>query len=400
MPFDPVPQLSVLIGAESLALTRSGVGRMTLEIARAACVSPQIASLTLLLPQGMSRVDSVDMLEDAVLGPTPMPRVPIPWKVAVGRVPGVQALRRLKHGGLNRRLRQLSRESGKRLVYHEPNMIARPIALPTVVTINDLSWHHQPGWHPAERLHWIDRNLPSTLRRARRFVAISQFTKDDMVRHLGVAADRVDVVPLAPAAEFVPVDAAAAAAVLQRFELVDRSYVLSISTLEPRKNFDRLLAAHLALPSDVRARAPLVIAGGKGWGDVLSRPEASAAIRDGSVRLLGHVADADLVPLCARAGVFAYVSLYEGFGLPVVEAMAAGVPVLASSTTAVGEVAADAALQVDPEDVAAITAGLERLLTDPALCESLRQAGLAHAAGFTWERTLACLVASWTRALE
>ena len=399
MPFDPLPKVSVLIGAESLAARRSGVGRMTLEIARAALLSPDIGHLLLLLAHRIAPIDRIEALEDAALSPHLLPPTPIPWKVALGRVPGVQTLRRVKHGGVNRRLRRVSRECGRRLVYHEPNMIARPIALPTVVTVNDLSWHHQPSWHPAERLHWIDRNLPATLRRATRFVAISNFTKAAMVRELGVPAEQVDVVPLAPAAEFVPSSQAAAAGVLERFELADRSYVFSISTLEPRKNFDRLLSAHLALPPLLRARAPLVIAGGKGWGDVLSRPEANAAMRDGSVRLLGHVTDADLVALCARAGVFAYVSLYEGFGLPVVEAMAAGAPVLASSTTAVGEVAGDAALLVDPEDDAAISAGLHRILTDPALSEQLRAAGLARADGFTWQRTIGCLVASWRQAL-
>ncbi len=400
MPFELLPKVSVLIGAESLMARRSGVGRMTMEIARAAFQSPDIGQLLLLLTHGVSRIDTVGALEDEALLSRLAPATPIPWKVALGRIPGVQTLRRIKHGGVNRRVRRIARECGRRLVYHEPNMIARPIALPTVVTVNDLSWHHQPSWHPAERLHWIDRNLPATLRQARRFVAISEFTKAAMVRELGISAEQVDVVPLAPAAEFVPSTQAAAAAVLERFGLLDRSYVFSISTLEPRKNFDRLLSAHLALPAALRAQAPLVIAGGKGWGDVLSRPEANAAIRSGSVRLLGHVADADLVALCARAGVFAYVSLYEGFGLPVVEAMAAGAPVLASSTTAVGELAGAAALLVDPEDEAAIGAGLHRILTDPALSEALQAAGSARAAEFTWQRTIGCLVATWSRALE
>ena len=254
----------------------------------------------------------------------------------MGRIPGVQTLRRFKHGGLNRRLGELSRSSGGRLVYHEPNMIIQPLRLPTVATINDLSWYHEPSWHPAERLEWIRRNLPGTLKRARRFVAISEFTRDAVVSELGIGRDRIDVVPLAPAAEFQPVSAERGAAVLERFGLADRHYVFSISTLEPRKNFDRLLNAHLSLPAALRQAAPLVIAGGKGWGKVLARPEAEAAVRDRSVRLLGHVEDAELVVLCARAGVFAYVSLYEGFGLPVIEAMAADTPVLASSTTAVG----------------------------------------------------------------
>ena len=399
MPFDPIPKMSVLIGAESLASRRSGVGRMTLEIARAARLSPSIEHLALLLAEGLAGADILDHLDDPVSGPRPVQPVPIPWKVAVGRVPGVQTLRRIKHGGLNRKVRDLSRSCGGRLVYHEPNMIARPVALPTVVTMNDLSWHHEPSWHPVERLQWIDRNLKATLRQASRFVAISQFTKDVVVRDLGVSASRIDVIPLAPADDFRPISAVDAIETLARYELADHGYVFSISTIEPRKNFDRLLAAHLRLPAAIRRRAPLVIAGGKGWGSVLARPESDAAIRDGTVRLLGHVSDADLVVLCSRAAVFAYVSLYEGFGLPVVEAMAAASPVLASSTTAVGELATGAALTVDPVDEDAIMHGMQRLIEDTDLAEQLRQAGLARAADYTWGRTIETLLHSWRQAL-
>jgi alpha-1,3-rhamnosyl/mannosyltransferase len=133
---------------------------------------------------------------------------------------------------------------------------------------------------------------------------------------------------------------------------------------------------------------------------VLTRPEADAAIQDGTVRLLGHVSDADLVALSSRAAVFAYVSLYEGFGLPVVEAMATAAPVLASSTTAVGEVAGDAALLVDPMDTDSITDGMRRLIEDPALADRLRMAGVARAAEYSWDRTIGHLVQSWTLALD
>ena len=399
MPFDAIPKLSVLIGADSLASRRSGVGRMTLEIARAARVSSSIEHLALLLAEGLAGADILDHLDDPVSGPRPVQPVPIPWKVALGRVPGVQTLRRIKHGGLNRKVRDLARDCGGRLVYHEPNMIARPVSLPTVVTMNDLSWHHEPSWHPAERIQWIDRNLKATLRQATRFVAISQFTKDVVVRDLGIAADRIDVIPLAPADDFRPISPEAAAETLARYELADHGYVFSISTIEPRKNFDRLLAAHLRLPPAIRRRAPLVIAGGKGWGSVLARPEADAAIRDGTVRLLGHVSDADLVVLCSRAAAFAYVSLYEGFGLPVVEAMAAASPVLASSTTAVGELATGAALTVDPLDEDAIMQGMQRLIEDTDLAEQLRQAGVTRAADYTWGRTIETLLHSWRQAL-
>ena len=397
----PPPRLSVLIGAESLHLQRSGVGRMTLEIARAARRADGIARVDLLLGDTVASASLLDRLaDDEIAGALGKPPSGIrPLKAAIGRLPGVQALRRLKHGGIRRKIHRLAQETGPGLVYHEPNMIAQPLDLPTVVTMNDLSWHHHPAWHPAERIAWIKRNLPATLRQASRFVAISAFTKAAVVDQFGIAADRIDVVPLAPAAAFQPVTGADAAAVLARYDLADRGYVFSISTVEPRKNFDRLLTAYLGLPDALRTRAPLVIAGGRGWGEVLTRPDAEHAIRTGTLRMLGHVPDADLPVLCARAGVFAYVSLYEGFGLPVVEAMATGTAVLASETTAVGELAAGAAVLVDPLDTGGMAAKLRELLEDEALAGRMRAAGLERAGEYSWARTVSCLERSWRLAL-
>jgi alpha-1,3-rhamnosyl/mannosyltransferase len=397
-PPDVDGRLGVIIGGESLLGCRSGVGRMTLEIVRAARACPAVGRVELLAGEWLLPASTVDDIGEDGVRPGPAP-VPIPWKVAIGRIPGVQALRRLKHGGLNRAIRRLRRDLDGCLVYHEPNMITTPLRVPTVSTINDLSWHHEPSWHPRERLDWIERNLERTLRQSRRFVAISHFTRNAAVETLGLPVDRVDVVPLAPAAEFRPYAAAEAAPVLRRHGLVDQGYILSVSTLEPRKNFDQLLAAYLHFPPDLHQRTPLVIAGGKGWGEVLIRPEAEAAIRSGSVRLLGHVRDNDLAALYSRSAVFAFVSLYEGFGLPVVEAMATGCPVLASSTTGVGEVAGAAACLVDPLDVGAIATGLRELLEDRELAGCLAQAGLARAAEFTWTRTIRGLAESWRRAL-
>jgi len=144
---------------------------------------------------------------------------------------------------------------------------------------------------------------------------------------------------------------------------------------------------------------PLVIIGGAGWGSTLASPQAEGARQDGSLRLLGHVSDADLVALYARAAVFAYVSLYEGFGLPVLEAMATGVPVLASSTTATAETAGGAARLVDPMEPDAISEGLRELVEDAALSAALSAKGLAHAADFTWDRTATDLIRTWRRAL-
>lgn len=384
------PHLDVLIGADSLLSHRSGVGRMTFEIVQAARRATDIGTIHLLMNGQAKPPEAADHLDDA--GPAPG----LNWKGKIAGWPGMAPIRLARQALMNRRINALA--SGN-LVYYEPNMIARRVAIPTVITINDLSWHHEPAWHPADRIAWIDRNLQRTLKQARRITALSQFTKDAAVRALGVPPELVTVVPLAPAQAFRPMTAAAAAAVLARFDLQDRAYVLSVSTIEPRKNFARLFAAHQALPAEMRRRVPLVIAGGKGWGDALNASATSAATRRGELLMLGHVSDDDLVVLTARAGVFAYVSLYEGFGLPVIEAMAAGCAVVASATTSIPEVAGHAALLVDPFDEATITAGLLAVLEDPALAERLRSAGMAQAAAFSWDRTVAGLLGCWQAAL-
>jgi alpha-1,3-rhamnosyl/mannosyltransferase len=159
--------------------------------------------------------------------------------------------------------------------------------------------------------------------------------------------------------------------------------VLAVGTLEPRKNLPRLIAAWTRLPEELRSAHALALVGPRGWDD----EEVLAAARAAGVRLLGRVGDAQLHALYANATAFAYPSLYEGFGLPVLEAMAAGAPVLTSLSSSLPEVAGDAALLVDPRDTAAIAAGLERLLRDAGLRERLRVAGRARAAAFSWERT-------------
>lgn len=388
--------LTVVLGADSLLSRRSGVGRMTWEIANAISGRPEISTLRLLVQGRLQPFTQNGALSEPAESP-PMTRLRRA-KLLIAQLPGVGQAHMAKKLWLQRRgLRSFVKTP--RLVYHEPNMIPYPLRAKTVITVNDLSWHHHPEMHPKERVTWIRQNLKRTFAQAARFVCISDFTANSLSAEFGIPRERIDVVSLAADAAFAPVSAADAAPTLARFGLADRRYVLSVSTVEPRKNFDRLLSAHQSLPADLRQRFPLVIVGGSGWGTALASPQAAAAQADGSLRLLGHVADADLVPLYARAAVFAYVSLYEGFGLPVIEAMGAGSPVVASSTTAVGETAGTAALLVDPLDPSAIRDALREVLEDTGLAESLRTSGAARAAEFNWQRTADALVASWRRAL-
>ncbi len=390
--------ISLILGADSLATLRSGIGRVTFEIGEVLRHSPQVSALRLWVGDRLEEPSFLDRVASAI--PEASPPTPRPLRMMVGRVPGVQPLRAaLKKRARQAELSALGAHADGRLLYHETNMITKPFEGATIVHVHDLSWLHHRELHPAERIKWIERNLGRTIRDATRFVAVSEFTAASFSHEFNVGRTRIDVVPNAASRSFRPRSEAEAQPSLARHDLVDRSYLLSVSTLEPRKNFDRLVAAHRALPKTERERFPLVIAGKPGWGATLENREADEGRRDGTLRLLGHQPDDVLVDLSARATCIAYVSLYEGFGLPVLEAMASGTPLIASSTTATGETAGDAALLVDPTDVEQIGEALARIIRDPSLATSLRGKGLARAAEFDWHRTASGLLASWATAL-
>jgi alpha-1,3-rhamnosyl/mannosyltransferase len=390
------PKFGLLLGADGVTGRRSGIGRQIFEVARLLRADPAIAGMELLVGERAESADLLDRDSAADGGGAGES-----WlRSTLAAVPG---LARLRGALVGRRLaataQAMQRRLGAPVLYHEINTIARPFAGITVVTFHDVSFRADPHLHPPARVAWIERRLPATLRQARRFVAVSAFTKAEMVARLGVPEARIDVVEPGLSADFRPVGAEAAAPVLARFGLSDRSYVLAVSTLEPRKNFDRLLGAHTLLPAALRRRFPLVIAGGRGWGDTLADAATAPHLADGTLRLTSFIADADLVPLYARAAVCAYPSLYEGFGLPALEAMACDTPLVTSRTSALADTAGDAALKVDPLDTDALAEGIRRVLEDSALALDLRARGLVHARGFTWRRMAGGLVQSWRTAL-
>lgn len=219
--------------------------------------------------------------------------------------------------------------------------------------------------------------IKPALRRAASLPCISEATRVDLERLFPGVAGKTVVTPLAADGSFFEPVAETGHPELER------PYVLAVGTLEPRKNLERLLDAWLRLAPDLRSRYDLALVGPRGWddADIVTKATATRA------RLLGRVTDAQLRALYAGASAFAYPSLYEGFGLPPLEAMAAGAPVLTSDVSSLPEVVGDAAVLVDPHDVDAIASGLTRILTDPVLADDLRRAGRARAASFSWNRT-------------
>ncbi|MBI3977475.1 MAG: glycosyltransferase family 4 protein [Chloroflexi bacterium] len=281
-------------------------------------------------------------------------------------------------------------------VFHSPSFVLPPVwrAAP-VVTIHDLSFLVVPACADPRLVRYLESAVPSAVRRARLILADSQRTAADVAERLGVPSERIRVVPGGVDRRFRRVrDAAGLAAVRQKYRL-DLPFVLSVGTLEPRKNLIRLIDAIERVRASHRLPHRLVLAGRIGWlaDDLLARIAASDAV----VRL-DFVADDDLPALITLADAAAMPSLYEGFGLPVLEAMACGCPVVCSNGSSLPEVAADAARLVDPTDVEAIADGLAAVLTDATLRKRLASAGPAQAARFTWEQTGKLLLAAYREA--
>ena len=282
--------------------------------------------------------------------------------------------------------------------FHATDFVLPPTrpAARTVLTVHDLSFVRVPGAASPRLKAYLDRVVPRSVRRADHILADSQATKDDLVALYGTPPDRISVLLSGVHPRFRPASPEAVAAVRARYAVGDAPFVLAVGTVQPRKNYERLMAAFAALPpalADVR----LVIAGGKGWleGPIHAAME-SLGLRD-RVQFIGFVADADLPALYTAARCLAFPSLYEGFGLPVLEAMACGTPVLTSNVSSLLEVAGEAAVLVDPLDVEGITDGLRRILSDDALRSVLIARGFERAAAFTWERGAGQLRALYVR---
>jgi glycosyltransferase involved in cell wall biosynthesis len=265
-----------------------------------------------------------------------------------------------------------------------------------VVTVHDLIYARFPEAHAGIRDRGMKLLVPLAVRRSDRVIAISQSTRTDLVRLLGVPDAKIDVVEQGMGSVRGSL-ASAGGETRARFQLGERRVLLSLSAKRPHKNLLALIGAMARIPPEERPL--LVLPGYRTRHEQELRERARAAGVETDVRFLGWMSGEDIEALWAVADAFVFPSLYEGFGLPLLEAMARGVPVACSNASSLPEVAGDAALLFDPGDEHAIAEALRRLLDDKALCEELRARGLARARQFTWERTARLTLDSYARAL-
>jgi glycosyltransferase involved in cell wall biosynthesis len=282
---------------------------------------------------------------------------------------------------------------------HYPNSIG-PLDSPCryVVTIHDMTLSFLPQYHPLRKRLLVRPLIPIFARRAARIITVSEHARADIVRLLRVPAARVVVIPEAAAPIFYEAAPAEQARVRERYHLRG-PYLLYVGTLEPRKNLVRLIRAWHSLWRSGAIPHQLVLVGGRGWQDAEIYRTIQLLDCGDALRLAGYIPTADLPALYSAADAFAFPSLAEGFGLPVIEAMACGTPVLVSTDRALRDLAGAAALAVDPYDIQAIETGLERLLSDATLRDQLRAQGLQRASTYSWNETARRTLAVYQEAM-
>lgn len=367
--------MKILVNATPLLSPRTGIGQYIHHLFSA---MHQLDLVELYMAYGLR-------MEQGYAPPAAVGRVskPLLRQLAISLLPRPREAKRLVEEFIFRRR---ARQGLSGAIYHEPNYLPLMYDCPVVVTVCDMSCIDHPEMHPKERVKIMAQRMPTAIERADHIIAISQDSKNALQRCFGVPDEKVTVTPLAASPTFFPMGYEALVGPLSELGLTPRGYVLTVGTLEPRKNLPALFRAFARLPKELRQRFPLVVAGMKGWQyhDLIG--EAQALVSAGELRFLGYVDDAQMPALYAGAAAFCYPSKYEGFGLPALEAMAAGVPVLTSNATSLPEVVGDAGLMVDPGDVEGMGDSLRRLLEDTSLAERLAQQGIARAATFSWER--------------
>lgn len=285
-------------------------------------------------------------------------------------------------------------------VLHWPDHVIglwSPPPCPQVVTVHDLTVFSHAETHSQRTRLYMGRLIPPTVTRAARILCDSQSTADDLTRRFGVPPARLDTVLLAASSHYQLRDSAAIAATLARWKLQPQGYFLFLSTLEPRKNVDGLLRAY-KLAVDAGVTTPLVIAGRRGrYYEAIFQLMESLQLGE-RVIYTDFVSTDEAVDLYNGAMAFVYPSHYEGFGLPILEAMACGAPVITTNISSLPEVAGDAGLLLPPGDDAALAQALQRVAGDGELRAHLREAGLQQAATFSWQRCALETVASCARA--
>lgn len=374
--------MKVIFGTDAIKYPLTGIGRYAFELAKCLSDDPEISELLFLnghrltqqMPVAKENSSSTEGLKSLIKKSrlaSEVYRLTAPWlKTNVLR----------DHGDA---------------IYHGPNFYLPPRVERCVVTFHDLSVFTFPQCHPPERVRYMRKELLQTVKRASVFITDSDFTRLELINYFNISESRVFTAKLACSGEFRPRCEEEITPVLGKYKLAFKKYSLFTGSIEPRKNIATLLDAYERLPLSLRKQTPLVISGFKGWNSDTLHRRFEQGEREGWLRYLGFTPSSDLPALYAGAVSFLFPSVYEGFGLPVLEAMASGTPVVCSNSSSLPEVAGSSALMCDAMDVETLTSLIMKSLTDTEWQDNATKSGLSHANQFSWKRCATETVAAY-----
>lgn len=368
--------MKVIFGTDPIKYPLTGIGRYAYELANCLTKSSEISELLFLqghrlskqIPQAKESRSSSQGLRQMVQKSkvaSELYRVTAPW------------------------LKTLALKKHPDAIYHGPNFYLPPKVGPSVATFHDLSVFTWPQCHPQERVRFMQKELLLTMKRADILITDSDFTRLEVMSYFNLPASKVYSAKLASSGEFYPRDPESITAVVSQHGLQAGQYCLFTGSIEPRKNIETLLSAYERLPLNLRMAYPLAISGFKGWRSESLHIRFELAQREGWLHYLGYTKSSDLPYLFAGARSFLFPSLYEGFGLPVLEAMASGVPVVCSNSSSLPEVVGECALTCDALDVETLTQLIHQSIEDETWRESAISCGLSRAKTFSWQRCAA-----------
>lgn len=366
--------MKVVLSVDPVKFPLTGIGRYTYELGKA-LQREGLQSLQFL--RGYRLSSTLPEPSDA----QPMAGTPSWKKMAQQSRLAVALFRQLNPWLKSRALKGLEDH-----VFHGPNYYLPPFAGRSVVTVHDLSHYVWTQGHPPERVRYMQAEMELSLKRATAIITDTEYTRQEVARYFGWPLSRIYAVHLASGPEFRPRPRDVLAPDLHPLGLEPGGYCLFTGTVEPRKNLASLLGAYNQLPPGMRAKWPLVVAGYRGWESDALHKTMQDAQSQGWLRYLGFVPQQTLPFLMAGARLFAYPSHYEGFGLPVLEAMASGVPVVCSNASTLPEVSGGAAAMHDPDDVDKLVELIMKGLEDNDWRAGAREAGLTQAQRFSWAK--------------
>lgn len=305
----------------------------------------------------------------------------------IRQIPASRALyNKVSSAATNRNLKSLSND----YIYHSPNYISRKFSGKKVITVHDISHIDCPETHPKDRINHLEKNLSQSIQSADHIIVDSEFTKNQLIKSSLITSNtqkKITTVHLAACPSFTKRDPIETQGTLQKYSLSHKKYLLSIGTLEPRKNYENIISAFLALPDSIASQYELIIIGAKGWKYENIFKLLNNTNSTHHIKLLGYLPQREMIDLLSSAKIFLYPSLYEGFGLPILESMSCSTPVITSNIGAMQEVAGNCAELVNPYDIEEIRDSITHILNSKEHCDNLIQLGKKRSSQFSWAST-------------